>query len=115
MAGIGISSLGFIAAILLVIAKKCCNIACFEIIMKFLFSLSCGALIGDAVIHILAETFANEEINQKIVSLIFIASIFLFLIFDRLLHSFGIAHAHWVGEKCEGDQENHGHHHHELS
>ena len=64
MAGIGISSLGFIAAILLVIAKKCCNIACFEIIMKFLFSLSCGALIGDAVIHILAETFANEEIKE---------------------------------------------------
>jgi hypothetical protein len=49
------------------------------------------------------------------VSLIFIASLFMFLIFDRLLHSFGIAHSHWVGEKCEGDRENHGHHHHALS
>ena len=59
LAGFGISSIGFIAALILVIAKKCCNLPHFEIILKFLFSLSCGALIGDAVIHILAEAYAN--------------------------------------------------------
>ena len=62
-----------------------------------MFSLSYGALLGDAVIHILAESYANEETNKLIVSLILILAILFFLIMDRLLHSFGIAHAHWVG------------------
>lgn len=99
---------------MLIVAKKCCNIVCFETLVKFLFSLSCGALVGDAVIHILAEAYASTETNSKIVSLIFILSIFSFMIVDRVLHAVGIAHSHWVGEKCEGDRENHGHHHHEL-
>ena len=99
----------------LVIAKKCCNIKFFETLVKFLFSLSCGALVGDAVIHILAEAYANSETNDKLVSLVFIVSIFAFLILDRILHAVGIAHSHWVGEKCEGERENHGHHHHNIS
>ena len=115
LAGIGISAIGFVAAFLLLIAKKCCSFKFFETLVKFLFSLSCGALVGDAIIHILSEAYASETTNSKIVSLVFILSIFSFLIIDRILHAVGIAHSHWVGEKCEGDRENHGHHHHELS
>lgn len=88
---------------------------CFETLIKFLFSLSCGALVGDAVVHILSEAYSDEQTNKLIVSLIFIVSLFAFLLLDRILHAVGIAHSHWVGEKCVGDRENHGHHHHALS
>jgi len=49
--------LGFLAAFVLVIAKKCCNETYFEIIIKFFFSLAFGALIGDAIVHIMAEAY----------------------------------------------------------
>jgi len=32
---------------------------CFEMTIKFLFSLAFGALLGDAMIHILPEAYAS--------------------------------------------------------
>lgn len=59
LAGFGVSILGFLAAFVLVFAKKCCNAECFETVLRFMFSLSCGALLGDAIVHILAESYSN--------------------------------------------------------
>jgi len=60
--------------------------------------LAFGALIGDAIVHIMAEAYELPETNNNIVSLIFILSIVAFIFLDRLLHSLGIAHSHWVDE-----------------
>jgi hypothetical protein len=51
--------MGFIAAIILVLAKRCCSDSIYNNVIKFLFSLAFGALLGDAVLHILSEAFAN--------------------------------------------------------
>ena len=59
LAGLGVSLIGFIAAILLLIIKKCLSDTIFNTIVKFLFALACGALLGDAVVHIMAESYAN--------------------------------------------------------
>jgi hypothetical protein len=53
LAGFGISLIGFLTALAIVCFKKMASDGCFEIIIKFLFSLAFGALLGDAMIHIL--------------------------------------------------------------
>lgn len=109
LAGLGISLIGFVAAIILVCAKKCASPTCFEATIKFLFALACGALLGDAIIHIAAEAYANEQTKNPIVSLIFILSILCFLLIDRAFHAFGIAHTHWVDEVCSDKEHEHEH------
>jgi hypothetical protein len=46
--------MGFLAAIILVLAKKFCNDNIFNNVIKFMFSLAFGALLGDGIIHILS-------------------------------------------------------------
>lgn len=46
--------LGFVAAIILVQLGKWLKSNAFKAIIKFFFSLACGTLLGDAVIHILS-------------------------------------------------------------
>lgn len=59
LAGIGISLIGFLAAIILLVAKKCCHDSNFVMIIKFFFSLAFGALIGDSIVHILSEAYQS--------------------------------------------------------
>jgi hypothetical protein len=72
--------------------------------VNLLYSLGCGAIIGDAVIHILPDAYKDPGTDSKVVSFIFICAVLFFLIIERLFEAFGIAHHHW-GEE--------GHHHHE--
>jgi zinc transporter ZupT len=90
--------IGFLAALLVVAAKNCISPGKFKVFAGLLYAFSCGALIGDAAIHILPESFTNPEIEPKLVSLIFIASIVFFLILERIFASLGIAHEHWVDD-----------------
>ena len=52
------------AAIILISLKKCLNIDFFKKIVNILYSLACGALIGDALIHIVPDAFANDDNNS---------------------------------------------------
>lgn len=54
--------------------------ACFEITIKFFFSLAFGALLGDAMIHILPSGYSTKGIDFRATSGIFIGSIILFLL-----------------------------------
>jgi hypothetical protein len=100
LSGVVISLIGFIAGILIIVAKRLCHVRNFDILIKFLFSLSCGALIGDGIINVLGQAFRNQETSILLVSLIFIGSVALFLILDRVLHHYDIAHPHWGKDKC---------------
>jgi hypothetical protein len=61
LAGFCLSMIGFIAAIILVCCKSNASDACFEIVIKFFFCLACGALIGDAMIHILPDAYHTAD------------------------------------------------------
>ncbi|MBS3904210.1 MAG: ZIP family metal transporter, partial [Simkania sp.] len=51
----------------------------------FFVSLAVGALLGDAFIHLIPESFENLE-NGTIVGLLVIAGFFLFFIIEKFLH-----------------------------
>ena len=72
--------LGFVAAIILVQLGKWLKSDAFKAIIKFFFSLACGTLLGDAIIHILSESYDDETLNSYYVSLILILSLLGFLI-----------------------------------
>jgi hypothetical protein len=93
--GIGISGLGFIASIFLVCIQTLITPEFFMTLVNMLYSLGCGAIVGDAVIHILPDAFKDPETNTKIVSFIFICAVVFFLILERLFEVLGVAHHHW--------------------
>lgn len=84
MAGFGISLIGFVTALAIVCFKKMASDGCFEIIIKFLFSLAFGALLGDAMIHILGEAYKTEGSDTRVVAGIFIGAIMFFIILERI-------------------------------
>ena len=98
--------LGFVAAIVLVQLGKWLKSTYFTLCIKFFFSLACGTLLGDAVIHILAESYASDQLNEYVVSGIFIGSILAFIALEKLFVRLGIVHEHWVEE-----DHNHNHSH----
>ena len=100
--------LGFVAAIILVQLGKWLRSNAFKAIIKFFFSLACGTLLGDAVIHILSEAYDDEDLDNYIVSLIFILSLLGFLTLEKIFIRCGIVHEHWV-------EENEHHHHHGVN
>lgn len=103
--GVGISLMGFVAALLLVCIRNIISPESFIVFVNMLYSLGCGAIIGDAVIHILPDAYKDEQADSKLVSLIFICAVLFFLIIERLFEAFGIVHHHW------GEAEHHDHLH----
>lgn len=103
LTGFGVSLIGFLAALLLVCIQKCASEAVFKVIVNMLYALGCGAMIGDAMIHILPEAYTNVEVNTHFVSLVFICAIAFFLFIERIFESCGITHQHW------GEDEAHPH------
>jgi zinc transporter ZupT len=95
LAGFCLSLLGFVAAILLICFQKCLSESCFKHFVSMLYALACGAIIGDAMIHILPEAYKSEATNTRYVSLIFICAVAFFIILERVFKSCGIAHEHW--------------------
>jgi len=73
--------------------------------IKFLFSLAFGALLGDAMIHILPDAYTIEGSDPRIVAAIFILSILFFLILERLFEACGITHQHWHSNDCHDDHQ----------
>lgn len=92
LSGFILSLFGFIAAIVLICFKKCLTEDCFKMFVNMLYALACGAIIGDAMIHILPEAFKSEETYSRYVSLIFICAIGFFIILERIFKGLGIAH-----------------------
>jgi hypothetical protein len=59
LTGFGLSLLGFVAALILICLQKCLSEGCFKIFVNQLYALACGAIIGDAMIHILPDAFKS--------------------------------------------------------
>ena len=84
LGGLAVSLIGFVAALIVVGLKRCCSDTFFDVFIKFLFALGCGALIGDAIVHMLPEAFASSEVNNPIGALIVLLAILFFLVLERL-------------------------------
>lgn len=107
LAGIILSAFGFIAAFVLVCVGKRIDTEKFKNFVRVLFALACGTLIGDAVIHILAEAYQLPQAKEFFVSLIFIASLLGFMLLEKVMEKMGISHNHWVDEHPH-QHEGHG-------
>jgi|JI9StandDraft_1071089.scaffolds.fasta_scaffold1148589_2 hypothetical protein len=59
LTGLGVSLIGLVAALFVVGIKKCIAEQKFKFFLNLLYSLGCGAMIGDAMIHILPEAYSN--------------------------------------------------------
>jgi hypothetical protein len=91
--------IGFVAAAFLVCIGKGMKSESFKNVLKIFYALSCGSLIGDAVIHIIGEAYSDPECDPYFVSLIFILSLLFFVILERSFACCGITHHHWVDGK----------------
>ncbi len=59
-----------------------------EILRKYIFvlvSLAVGALLGDAFIHLIPEAFEASD-NSLLISLLIVAGVVLFFIFEKFMH-----------------------------
>lgn len=76
--------MGFAAALLLVCVQRCLSEDSFKTFVNMLYALGCGAIIGDAMIHILPEAYGSEENDSHIVSLVFICAVVFFIMIERI-------------------------------
>jgi len=68
-----------------------------SLVRKYVFlliSLAIGALLGDALIHLIPESF--EELSATLAGLLVISGIFLFFVLEKVLHWH---HAHGLSEE----------------
>lgn len=107
LAGFGVSLIGLFAALFVIGIKQCVEDSSFKIFLNLLYSLGCGALVGDAMIHILPQAYKSEAVYSTFVALIFIGAITIFIIIERAFVACGVSHQHWEG--AEDEHESHQH------
>jgi hypothetical protein len=96
LTALGVSLIGFFAAVVLLLIGKATSSDNFKAFIKMLFALSCGTLIGDSMIHIMAEAYVTPEADPLIVSGVFIVSLLALMLLDKAMALCGITHNHWV-------------------
>lgn len=77
----------------------------FDGFLKVLIAFAAGALLGDAVIHLIPEAFSSEEEEQeeegqqevvslRLLSFFLCLGIFIFTILERIFLMLGVGHSH---------------------
>lgn len=79
--------------------------------IKFLFSLAFGALLGDAMIHLLPAGYSGDGVDFRVTAGIFIGSIVFFILLERVFAACGVTHKHWHGDECHDDHQGAIHNH----
>lgn len=75
-----------------------------RVMIFFLVSLSAGALFGDAIIHLIPESFENLS-NSLLVSLLIVGGILIFFVLEKFLH-WHHSHGESVDQDhCEPEEE----------
>jgi heme/copper-type cytochrome/quinol oxidase subunit 2 len=95
LTGAGLSIVGVLAAVLIVCVRTCMSEEKFKVMINLLYALGCGAMVGDAMVHILPDAYRSEATNPNFVSLVFIAAVCVFIIIERMFVFCGIVHKHW--------------------
>lgn len=97
---LGVSLLSFIGAFTLLFRD-----ALLKRIVFILVSVSVGALLGDALLHIIPEIF-ESEVNKSYLSISIFAGIFFFFILEKFLR---FRHSHGEVEESKDSLEAHSH------
>ena len=92
LAGIGIICVGLFAALAVIGIRQCISEKTFKIIKNVLHGIGCGAVVGDALVHLLPHAFKEASTNSNIVALIVILAIGVFILLDRVFSSCGVNH-----------------------
>jgi len=72
----------------------------FDGFLKVLVAFAAGALLGDAVVHLIPEAFSSEEKEQeevvslRLLSFFLCLGIFIFTILERVFLMLGVGHSH---------------------
>jgi hypothetical protein len=69
---------------MIVCCKNLVSETFFDAMIKFLFSLAFGSLLGDSMIHILPEVYMSGQGDFRMVGGIFIGSIVFFIVLERI-------------------------------
>lgn len=104
LTGVGLGLIGLICAGIVVYLKKF-TVIDYTMSLKILVAFAAGALIGDAVVHMIPEAFevhheeGTEEaevkpVPPKLLSFFICLGIFVFTLLERLFHLIGIGHTH---------------------
>ena len=65
LAGGFVSLIGFIASFLLLFLQKFISARFYTTIIQVLFAFSCGALLGETMLHILPEAYASPLLEDR--------------------------------------------------
>jgi len=108
-----ISMLGFIMSGLMIIILKSKKISASTLryIILFLVAFAVGALLGDAVVHIIPDVFGEElgeQAKSAISSLMILVGFCTFVFIEKLFEWSGVAHSHGP-DMCEGHDDHHEH------
>lgn len=100
VAGAAVSSIGFVAAILLILIKRLSRRwpttdKIFQGLIQVLFAFSCSVLLGDVIMHVLPEAYDSPDTTQNGVSMAFISGVFFSIALERYFEWRGITHSHW--------------------
>lgn len=108
LTGVVLGLIGFLCAGVVVYLKKFTTIN-YESSLKVLVAFAAGALIGDALIHMIPEAFSVEEVSDpldpRLLSFFICLGIFVFALLERIFYLFGIAHSHG----SDGREHDHDH------
>jgi len=119
-----ISSLGFLmsACLILILRSKKLTAANLRYLILILVAFAVGALLGDAVVHIIPDIFSGEEgedgdedsesagPKSAITSLLILVGFGFFIFIEKLFEWSGVAHSH--GPLDDSHSHGHDHHHH---
>ncbi len=123
-ASLVISSLGFLmsAVMILILKSKRLSAPTLKYIIIFLVAFAVGALLGDAVIHIMPDIFSGEEEEgvdgalpkSALTSLFILVGFGFFILIEKMFEWSGVAHSHGPMDDVHDHGHGHGHgdHHH---
>lgn len=99
LSGVCLLITGLLAEELLFCVKDHMAISTFSIILNCLYALACGTMVGDVILHALPQAFTSPHTKVSIVGLMFLISIFSFIMMERAFKLCGLTAHRWGSEE----------------
>lgn len=77
------------------IVKHLVSINSFRLFLNMLYALACGTMVADVILHSLPQAFTSKDTKVSIVGLLFMLSIFAFIVMDRIFKYCGLSEQRW--------------------